>query len=111
MAQGAQATGILLKNGQRLIGSGVALVVGPYTLTGATVRPTLGRPVILATNNLITGLNVGGISAGFTGVSVSNDTITEVGVTSNGRGHRPHNPGGTFTFTNVTLTPGAGDWS
>jgi large repetitive protein len=106
VAAGSQATGILLKNGQRLIGSGVALVVGPFTLTGATVRPTLGGTVILNTNNLVTGLNIIGISAGITGVSVSNDTIAEVGVSSNGDALNLFNPGGTFTLTNVTLTPG-----
>jgi VCBS repeat-containing protein len=107
VAQGVQATGILLKNGQRLIGSGVALVVGPYTLTGATIRPSLGSAVILASNNLVTGLNVGGIGAGVTGSSVTAGTITEVGVTSGGDGISLTNSGGTFTITNVTLTPGA----
>jgi VCBS repeat-containing protein len=58
VAQGAQATGILLKNGQRLIGSGVPLVVGPYTLAAATVRPTLAGSVLLANGNVVAGLNV-----------------------------------------------------
>ena len=106
VAAGAQATGIQLKNGQRLIGSGVALVVGPYTLTGATVRPTLGGTVMLASNNLVTGLNIGGINAGITGVTVSNGTIAEVGVTSAADGISLTNTTGAFGITNVTLTPG-----
>ncbi|HYI11937.1 MAG TPA: Ig-like domain-containing protein [Thermoanaerobaculia bacterium] len=106
VAQGAQASGILLKDGQRLIGSGVALVVGPYTLAGATVRPTLGSTVILADGNVVAGLNVGGIGAGITGTAVTSGTITEVGVTSAGGGTILTNTSGTFTLTNVTLTPG-----
>jgi large repetitive protein len=106
IAQGAQAGGIVLKNGQRLIGSGVPLVVGPYTLAAATVRPVLGDTVMLANGNVVAGLNVAGLGAGITGVNVTNGTITEVGITSGGDGLLLTNAAGTFTITNLSSTPG-----
>jgi VCBS repeat-containing protein len=106
VAQGAQATGILLKDGQRLIGSGVPLVVGPYTLAPATVRPTLGSTVILADGNVVAGLNVTAVGVGINGNSVASGTITEVGISGGSDGLSLTNATGTFTLTNVTSAPG-----
>jgi hypothetical protein len=106
VAQGVQATGILLKNGQRLIGSGVPLVVGPYTLAGATVRPTLGSTVILASGNTVSGLNVAAVGDGISGNAVAGGTISEVGITGGAQGVSLTNVTGAFTLTNVNVAPG-----
>ena len=108
VAQGTYAGGIVLKNGQKLIGSGVALVVGPYTLAPATVRPTLGNTVTLAGANTIAGLNIAGISNGISGTGVNGGTsILQVGITSGGSGIVLTNVNGPFTLTDVSVTPGA----
>jgi VCBS repeat-containing protein len=106
VAQGAQATGILLKDGQRLIGSGVPLAVGPYTLAPATVRPTLGSTVILADGNVVAGLNVAAVGVGINGNNVVSGTITEVGISGGSDGLSLTNATGTFTLTNVSVAPG-----
>jgi large repetitive protein len=107
VAQGTYAGGIVLKNGQRLIGSGVPLVVGPYTLANATVRPTLGNTITLANANTIAGLTVAGISNGISGTGVSGNTsITQVGITSGASGIVLTNVSGPFSLTDVRVTPG-----
>lgn len=106
VAQGAQATGILLKNGQRLIGSGVPLVVGPYTLAPATVRPTLGSTVILASANTVSGLNIAAIGDGISGNAVAGGAISEVGITGGADGISLTNTTGSFGLVNVTIAPG-----
>jgi hypothetical protein len=106
VAQGAQATGILLKNGQRLIGSGVALIVGPYTLASATVRPTLGSTVILASNNIVSGLNVTAVGDGISGNAVAGGAISEVGITGGAIGLTLTNVTGPFGLVNVSIAPG-----
>ncbi|HEU4887238.1 MAG TPA: Ig-like domain-containing protein [Thermoanaerobaculia bacterium] len=105
VAQGAQAGGIVLKDGQRLIGSGVPLVVGPYTLAAATVRPTLGDTVLLADGNLVAGLNITPTGSGISGTNVASGTITEVGITGGTDGVTLTNVTGTFTLTNVSAAP------
>ncbi len=107
VAQGAQATGITLKNGQRLIGSGVPLVVGAYTLAPATVRPTLGGTVTLANANLVTGLNVTASGVGISGNAVAGGTIAEVGISGGTNGLTLTTASGAFTLTNVSVAPGA----
>jgi VCBS repeat-containing protein len=106
VAQGAQSTGILLKNGQRLIGSGVPLVVGPYTLAAATVRPTLAGTILLANGNVVAGLNVTPIGNGISGNAVANGTINEVGISGGGNGVSLTGATGLFTLTNVSVAPG-----
>jgi hypothetical protein len=106
VAQGAQATGILLKNGQLLIGSGVPLVVGPYTLAPATVRPTLGGTIVLASGNTVAGLNVAALASGITGSAVAGGTISEVGISGGSDGLVLTSTTGAFTLTNVTVAPG-----
>ena len=66
--------GITLKNGQQLIGRGVALIVGGNTLLAAGTVPTLsaaGTLVTLAQNNTIQGLNINSQSSGM-GISGTN---------------------------------------
>jgi large repetitive protein len=106
VSAGAYSTGIVLKNGQRLIGSGVALVVPPHTLAGPTTRPTLGGTVVLASGNLVAGLNVAAASNGIAGTSVAGGTITEVGVSGGTTGIALSNTTGTFTISDVNLSPG-----
>lgn len=106
VAQGAQATGIQLKDGQRLVGSGVPLVVGPYTLAPATVRPALGNTVVLADGNVVTGLNVTPIADGITGTGVGSGTISEVDITGGADGLTLTNTTGSFTLTNMNIAPG-----
>jgi VCBS repeat-containing protein len=110
VAQGTYATGITLKNGQRLIGSGVPLTVGANTLAPATVRPVMGT-VTLASGNLVTGLNVNvtAASAGITGSNINGGTIAQVDVTGGFEALTLVAATGTFNVTDVRLTPsGAG---
>jgi large repetitive protein len=106
VAQGAQSTGILLKDGQRLIGSGVPLVVGSYTLAPATTRPTLAGTILLADGNEVAGLNVTAIGTGITGNAVAGGTIREVGISGGTDGLSLTNATGAFTLTNVSVAPG-----
>jgi len=111
VAQGSYSTGIVLKSGQRLIGSGVALVVGPYSLAPATVRPTINGLITLASGNLVTGLNVNTTAGGqgIVGTSVTGGTITQVGVTGGFEALTLLTTAGTFNLTDITLAPnGAG---
>ncbi|HEY0156896.1 MAG TPA: Ig-like domain-containing protein [Thermoanaerobaculia bacterium] len=97
--------GITLQNGQRLIGEGVALVVGPYTLAPAGARPTLGG-VVLGSGNVVAGLNTVASGAGISGSAVNSGTIQSVNITGGGDGISLSNASGTFTLTNVVVTPG-----
>ncbi|HYC92390.1 MAG TPA: Ig-like domain-containing protein, partial [Thermoanaerobaculia bacterium] len=83
-----QNTGITLKNGQDLIGNGVALVVnGSTTLIAAGTRPSIGNVAgdgVTATNltgNIIRGLNItgsdDGISMSTSGASAGDIEIAE----------------------------------
>jgi uncharacterized repeat protein (TIGR01451 family) len=62
-----QNAGITLKNGQRLIGEDVALVVGAFTLTADGLPPVIGNGagsgITLAQNNTMRGLTVGNTTA------------------------------------------------
>jgi VCBS repeat-containing protein len=95
---------IVLQDGQRLIGEGVALVVGPYTLAPAGSRPTIGS-VVLGNGNTAAGFNTTG---GITGSSVNSGTITSVDVTGGSTGIALTSVSGTFTLTSVNSTPAAG---
>jgi VCBS repeat-containing protein len=103
-------SGIILKPSQRLQGEGVALVSGPYTLWPAGARPTLtnssGIGVSLASNNIVTGLNVSAFGIGISGGSGSSANISEVNVTGGTVGVSIASATGAFTFTNVRLQPG-----
>lgn len=74
--------GIVLEAGQRLVGGGVALVVGGDTLRAAGSAPTLvnsgGNAITLANVNTIDGLNIGTTS----GNGIRGDGITSVTVGS-----------------------------
>jgi VCBS repeat-containing protein len=106
VAQGAYSTGITLKNGQRLVGSGVALVVGPYTLAGATVRPNVAGTILLANGDLVTGLNVSSGANGISGTSVAGGSIVQVDINGGTNGIQLSNATGTFTVTDVNVASG-----
>ncbi len=94
----------ILQSGQQLIGEGVPLVVGPYTLAPAGARPTIGS-VVLDSGNTVAGLNTTG---GITGTSVNSGTITSVDVIGGSIGIALTNASGTFTLSNVDSAPTAG---
>lgn len=100
------SSGILLKDSQRLIGEGVALVVGPYTLHPAGSRPVIGG-VTLADDNTVSGLNISSSGNGISGMAVTNGTISEVDVIAGVVGINLSNVAGTFTLTNVGSSPSA----
>jgi large repetitive protein len=103
---GTYAGGIALKNGQSLVGNGVALIVSSYVLNGAGARPTIGTGVTLASANLVTGLNVAAGGIGISGSSSNAGTIDQVNVSGGSDGISLVSPSGTFTITSVNLTPG-----
>ncbi len=71
---GAYTGGIVLRDGQQLIGQGIDLLVNGLTITSATARPVLsnatGASVMLGANNSIRGLDIS--SAGGAGISGTN---------------------------------------
>jgi hypothetical protein len=110
VAQGTYIPGITLKNGQHLVGSGVPLVVGAFTLAPATVRPIIGT-ITLASGDVVTGLNVNVSSAavGITGSGILGGTIDGVNVTGGFEGVDLISTLGTFTLKDVGITlSGAG---
>jgi uncharacterized repeat protein (TIGR01451 family) len=91
------SSGLQLENNQRLIGEGVDLVVAGSTLVTAGSRPTLGDTIDLASNNVISGLNVNATNArGISGTSVGNLTINTLNVSSTNAGGVVINGGGTL---------------
>jgi hypothetical protein len=100
-------TGITLKNGQALIGAGVPLVVNSFTLAPATARPVLNGTIVLASANLVTGLNqlLPSTAQGIAGTSANGGTISQVGVTGGSDAILLTGCTGTFTITDVLLTP------
>ncbi|MDP9193280.1 MAG: putative Ig domain-containing protein [Acidobacteriota bacterium] len=88
-----QNAGILLKNGQKLIGQGVALIVNGSTLVTAGTQPQIGNSggVGVTATNLtgaveIRGLNIGGTTDAITvstnvagSTNISNNTIRSAG--------------------------------
>jgi VCBS repeat-containing protein len=94
----------ILQSGQQLIGEGVPLVVGPYTLAPAGARPTIGS-VVLDSGNTVAGLNTTG---GITGNAVNSGTITSIDVIGGSIGIALTNASGTFTLSNVDSAPAAG---
>jgi hypothetical protein len=102
---GPYSSGITLQNNQSLIGEGVALVVGPYTLAPAGVRPTIGG-VVLGSGNLVAGLNTAASGTGISGSAVTSGTIESVGVTGGTNGIDLSNVAGTFALNNVSIAPG-----
>jgi len=99
--------GITLKNNQKLVGNGVALVVSGYTLNGAGARPTLGgNGILLASGDTVTGLNVASSSFGISGSGSNSATISQVDVSGGSDGISLTAPAGTFTLTDVNVTPG-----
>jgi len=104
---GTYGSGITLKNDQKLVGNGVALVVSGYTLNGAGARPTIGGTgVTLASGNLVTGLNVASSGFGIAGTTSNGGTISQVDVSGGSDGISLTSPTGTFTISNVNLLPG-----
>ena len=104
---GTYSGGIVLKNNQKLVGNGVALVVSGYTLNGAGARPTIGGTgVTLANGNLVTGLNVASSGFGIAGSLTAGATISQVDVTGGSDGISLTSPSGTIAISNVNLVPG-----
>ncbi|HYH07464.1 MAG TPA: Ig-like domain-containing protein [Thermoanaerobaculia bacterium] len=98
-------TPISLQDGQRLIGQGVPLVVGPYTLHPAGARPTIDA-VTLANGNEVAGVNITSAGAGINGDMAVSGAIREVGITGGTDGIVLTNTDGSFALTNVTVAPG-----
>ncbi len=99
--------GLIKKDGQHLIGSGVDLVVGGQTIETATSRPVMthvaGNGIDLASENTIRGLNIAGSSgAALFGTGVGTVTVDEVDVTDSG-GAALDVDGGTLAMTFGTL--------
>jgi hypothetical protein len=104
-----QNAGITLKNNQKLIGEGVALVVNTVTLVPAGTKPLIsngGDAVLLAGGNTVAGLDIsctvgsainGSNIAGFTADSLLAHNAPNSGIILN-------NVTGTVTVTNSTLS-------
>jgi VCBS repeat-containing protein len=97
---------ITLQDGQRLIGEGVALVVGAYTLHPAGARPTVDA-VTLANGNEVAGVKITSSGVGINGDMAISGAIREVGITGGTDGIVLTNTDGSFALTNVTVAPGA----
>jgi len=89
---GNYAGGLPLEAGQTLIGQGVALVVGSFTLNPAGSRPTLtnagGDALALSTNNTVSGLNIltgGAALSGVAGTGVGTLTINNASISGAGQ--------------------------
>jgi VCBS repeat-containing protein len=107
VAPGLYATGIVLLDGQQLIGSGVPLVVGAHILAPATSRPNVSGTIQLASGTAVSGLNVVGVSPiGIGATSVTSGSIYEVGISSFGDGISLADVSGAFTVTNAAINPG-----
>jgi uncharacterized repeat protein (TIGR01451 family) len=105
-----QNAGITLKNGQRLIGQGVALVVGSYTLNAAGTRPLIaggaGTGVALLQNNTVRGLNIGNSTPGISGNNFGTLALDTVSINSNNAALILNTGTANATFTNVTSSGG-----
>jgi uncharacterized repeat protein (TIGR01451 family) len=105
-----QNAGIALKNGQRLIGEGVALVVSGFTLVPAGTRPIIaggaGTGVALLQNNTVRGLDIGNSTPGISGTNFGTLTLDTVSINSNNAAIILNNGTANATFTNVTSTGG-----
>ena len=106
LAQGTYGAGINLKDGQRLVGSGVPLVVGAFALAPATIRPVVSSSLTMASNNLITGLNLTPSATGISATAVSSGKIAKVDVTGGTDAISILSTSGTIVIEDVTLTPG-----
>ena len=110
---GVYDQGLELEDNQSLIGEGHGLFLGGRDLVVPGLRPTLtntnGDGIRLASNNTVRGLNIDGAAGSnvhadgaqrgqFQDVSLSGGTI----------GIDLHNTGGTFTFTNVSVSDPTG---
>ncbi|MFT3743531.1 MAG: Ig-like domain repeat protein [Pyrinomonadaceae bacterium] len=108
-----QNAGITLKNGQRFIGQGVALVVGANTLVAAGAAPIIGNAagngITLAQNNTIRGLNVGNSSGtAISGTGFGTLNLSSVSINTSGRAlDVSSGTAGTVTFNSITSTGGA----
>ena len=112
--------GLLLENGQRLIGEGVGLVVNATTLKPAGTRPNLvntgvsngGNDLALASGNTVSGLNLGtagdATGSALSGSNFGTLTLSEVSITTGGQALSLST--GTFApasaFTSITSTGG-----
>ncbi|MGZ4779805.1 MAG: Ig-like domain-containing protein, partial [Thermoanaerobaculia bacterium] len=108
-----QNSGIVLASNQKLIGQGVALIVGPYTLNPAGGTPSIGNAggtgVTLAAGDTVAGLNITASTQGISGVSVNSGTIDKVSVVAGTDAISLPSVTGTVTCTDVTAsTSGAG---
>jgi VCBS repeat-containing protein len=106
-----QNSGITLLNNQQLIGEGVALVVGPYTLFPAGLKPTIGNSggtgVTMGNASVVRGLTVSASGVGISSSAKTGGTIGTVDVTGGTDGISISTGAGTYSLTDVNLTPGA----
>ncbi|HEY3052840.1 MAG TPA: Ig-like domain-containing protein [Thermoanaerobaculia bacterium] len=107
-----QNAGIVLKANQKLIGQGVALVVGVYTLNPASLAPVIGNAggigVTLANANTVAGLKVTSSAGGISGTSSASGNFTSVDVAAGTDGILLINTTGTWNVTDVTINTGGG---
>lgn len=111
-----QASGITLKDGQKLIGEGVALQTSTgFELvaagTKAVITNTAGNAVTLADDNEVKGLKIDSANnRGIKGSTISNVNIhhSEI-VNSNSRAIEIIGSNGIFTFDNLTIDGNGGD--
>ncbi|HET6261101.1 MAG TPA: Ig-like domain-containing protein, partial [Chloroflexia bacterium] len=117
---GSYDGGLLLENGQRLIGEGVALVVNATTLRNAGSPPNLvntgisnsGHDLALASGNTVSGLNLGTASdatgSALSGSNFGTLSLSSVAITTGGQALSLSS--GTFApasaFSSITSTGG-----
>ncbi len=108
-----QNAGVTLKNDQKLIGEGVALVVSGIQVLAAGTAPlitnTAGDAVTLADNNEVAGLNIasanndGIVGSGITSANIHDNTISNAGQ----YGIQLANLSGTATITSNSISGSA----
>jgi hypothetical protein len=113
-----QSSGIILKNGQSLIGQRVALIVNGNLLVAAGTAPLIGNGagnvVTLATGNTVSGLTINATTgAGILGAGITSGTTTVSSVTLSATGVNngvslSSNPGSTFNFAGISISSATG---
>ncbi|MCA9159648.1 MAG: cadherin-like domain-containing protein, partial [Planctomycetales bacterium] len=110
---GVYNQGFELEDNQSLIGEGHGLFLGGRTLVMPGPRPTLtnttGDGIMLASNNTVRGLNIDGAAgANIRADGAQRGQIQDVSLSGGSTGIDLHNTGGTFTFTNVSISDPTG---
>ncbi len=108
------STGITLKNNQELIGQGINLVVGGFTLETATSNPVISpgsaNGITLASGNTVRGLTIGntGSGIGISGSSVGSLTISNTTINGTGEAIDTNTGSLSVTFDSVSSSNSSG---